>query len=139
MRVHDIIPRADGAKKGCRVIRARWVLSIRGSDDQPQLRARWVAQECRGRGGDRYAYFSETLDLALVKAVIALVVQRADQRDKVGAVSMSAERTLTLRRRGTLPLSFQTTCPQTCALRTWESCANHCMVLGQRLRLGAMS
>ena len=32
---------------------------------------RWCAQEVRGRGGDRLEYFSETLNLALVKAVIA--------------------------------------------------------------------
>ena len=42
--------------------------STKGSDDAPQLRARWVAQEFRGRFGDKHEYFSETPDLALVKS-----------------------------------------------------------------------
>ena len=35
----------------------------KGSDDAPQLRARWFAQEFRGRCGDKHEYFSETPDL----------------------------------------------------------------------------
>ena len=42
-----------------------------GFDDAAQLRARWVAQEFRGRCGGKYENFSETPDLASVKAVIA--------------------------------------------------------------------
>ena len=45
MKVDDAVPSADAARKGCRVIRTRWVLANKWSDDQLQLRARWVAQE----------------------------------------------------------------------------------------------
>ena len=41
-------------------------MANKGSD-QPQSRARWVAQEFRGQGGDRHEYFPESLDLDLVK------------------------------------------------------------------------
>ena len=44
-----LVHRSDAAEKGCRVIRTRWVTANKGSDDAPQLRARWVAQEFRGR------------------------------------------------------------------------------------------
>ena len=71
MGVCDVVPRSDAAEKGCRVIRTRWVTVNKGSDDALQLRARWVAQEFRGRRGDKQEYFSETPDLALVKAVVA--------------------------------------------------------------------
>ena len=54
-----------------------------GSDDAPQLRARWVAQEFRGHCGDKHEYFSETPDLALVKAVIAHAARRAESEDIV--------------------------------------------------------
>ena len=64
MRVYDVVPRSDAAERGCRVIRTRWVTVNKGSDDAPQLRAGWVAQELRGRGGDKHEYFSETPDLA---------------------------------------------------------------------------
>ena len=47
-------------RKGCRVIRTRWVTVNKGSDDVPQLRARWVVEEFRGRSGDKHEYFSET-------------------------------------------------------------------------------
>ena len=49
MGVYDIAPRSDAAKKGCRVIRTKWVTVNKGSDDVHQIRARWVAQEFRGR------------------------------------------------------------------------------------------
>ena len=62
MGVYDVVPRSAAAEKGCRVIRTRWVTVNKGSDDAPQLRARWVAQEFRGRCGDKHEYFSETLD-----------------------------------------------------------------------------
>ena len=60
MGVYCVVPRSDAAKKRCRVIRTRWVTVNKGSDDNPQIRARWVAQEFRGRRGDKYEYFSET-------------------------------------------------------------------------------
>ena len=60
--------------------------SQQGSDDAPQLRAVWVAQEFRGRCGDKHEYFSETSDLALVKAVIAHAAQRGESEDIVVAV-----------------------------------------------------
>ena len=69
---YDVVPRSDAAKKGCRVIRTRWVTVNKEPDDNPQIRARWVAQEFRGRCGGKHEYFlSETPGLALVKAVIA--------------------------------------------------------------------
>ena len=58
----------------------------KGSDDAPQIRARWVAQEFRGRCGDKHEYFSETPDLASVKAVIAHAARRAESEDTVVAV-----------------------------------------------------
>ena len=57
MGVYDVVPRTAAAEKGCRVIRTRWVTVNKGSDDAPQLRARWVAQEFRGRCGDKHEYF----------------------------------------------------------------------------------
>ena len=41
MGVYDVVPRSDAAEKGCRVIRTRWVTVNKGSDDAPQIRARW--------------------------------------------------------------------------------------------------
>ena len=83
--VHDIVPRSDAAKKGCRVIRTRWMAN-KGSDDNPQIRAGWVAQEFRGWCGDKHEYFSETPDLALVKAVMAHPARWAERGDTVVAV-----------------------------------------------------
>ena len=86
MGVHDVVPQSNAAEKGCRVIRTRWVAVNMGSDDAPQLRAGWVAQEFRGRCGDKHEYFSETPDLALVTAVIAHAARRPrgeDSRSRV--------------------------------------------------------
>ena len=69
-----------------RVTRTRWVTVNKGSDDAPQLRAMWVAQEFHGRCGDKHEYFSETPDLALVKAVIAHAAWLAESEDIVVAV-----------------------------------------------------
>ena len=68
MGLYDVVPRSDAAEKGCRVIRTRWVTVNKGSDDAPQIRARWVAQQFRGRCGNKHEYFSETPALALVKS-----------------------------------------------------------------------
>ena len=86
MGVYDIVPRSAAAEKGCHVFRTRRVTVKKGSDDAPQLRARWVAQEFRGRCGDKHQYFSETPDLALVKSVIAHAARRAESEDIVVAV-----------------------------------------------------
>ena len=86
MGVYDVVPRSAAAEKGCRVIRTIWVTVNKGFDDAPQLRARWFAQEFRGRYGDKHEYFSETPDLALVKAVIAHAARRAEIEDIVVAV-----------------------------------------------------
>ena len=86
MGVYDVVPRSDAAEKGCRVIRTRWVTVNKGSDDASQLRARWVAQEFRGRCGEKHEYFSETPDLALVKAVVAHAARLAESEDIVVAV-----------------------------------------------------
>ena len=64
MGVYDVVLRSDAAERGCCVIRTRWVTVNKGSDDAPQLRARWVALEFRGRCGDKHGYFTETPDLA---------------------------------------------------------------------------
>ena len=74
MGLYDVIPRTDAGKTACRVIRIQWVLANWGSDDRPRLRARWVAQVFRGQGGDRYEYFSDTPDVALINAAVANVV-----------------------------------------------------------------
>ena len=51
-----------------------------------KIRARWVAQEFRGRCADEHEHFSETPDLALVKAVIAHAARWAEHEDVVVAV-----------------------------------------------------
>ena len=86
MGVYDVVLRSAAAEKKCRVIRTRWVTIHKGSDDAPQLRARWVAQEFRGRCGEKHEYFSEAQDLALAKAVIAHAARRAGSEDIVVAV-----------------------------------------------------
>ena len=86
MGVYDVAPRSEAAKRGCCVIRTRWVTVNKGSDDNPQIRPRWVAQEFRGRCGDKHEYFSETPVLALVKAVIAHAARWAEHEDVVVAV-----------------------------------------------------
>ena len=45
-----------------------------------------VAQEFRGWGGDRHEYFSDSPDLALVKAVTAHTGRRAGRRGAVVAL-----------------------------------------------------
>ena len=59
--------------------------SQQGSDDAPQIRTKWAAQEFRGRCCDKHEHFSETPDLALVKAVIAHAALRAESEDIVVA------------------------------------------------------
>ena len=86
MGVYDVVPRSDAAEKVCRVIRTRWVTVDKGTDDAPQVRAGWVASVFRGRCGDKHEYFSETPDLALVKAVIAHAARQAENEDVVVAV-----------------------------------------------------
>ena len=86
MGVYDVVPRSDAAEEGCRVIRTRWVTVNKETDDAPQLRARRVAKECRGRCGDKHEYFSETPDLALVKTSIAHAARLAESEDIVVAV-----------------------------------------------------
>ena len=86
MGVHDVVPRSEAAKRGCPVIRTRWVTVNKGSDENSQIRSRWVAQEFHGRCGDKHEYFSEKPDLALVKAVIAHAARWAEHEDVVVAV-----------------------------------------------------
>ena len=57
MGVFDVVPVSAAAEKGCRVFGTRWVTVNKGSDEAPQLRARWVAQEFRGRCGEKHEYF----------------------------------------------------------------------------------
>ena len=35
MKVYDVVPRSDAAKNGCRVIRTRWAMANKGSNDKP--------------------------------------------------------------------------------------------------------
>ena len=86
MGLYDVVFPTDAGKKGCRVIRIKWVLANKGSDHRPQLRARWVAQVFRGQGGDRHEYFSDTPDVALVNAAVANVARQVCQSDTVAAV-----------------------------------------------------
>ena len=84
---NDLTNRSScGTEKGCRVIRIRWVTVNKGSDHAPQLRARWVTHEFRRRCGDKHEYFSETPDLASVKALIAHSARRAESEDIVMSV-----------------------------------------------------
>ena len=78
-----IVHRSDAAKKGCRVIRTRWVTVNKGSDDKPQIRARSFKNSVVV---GEHEYFSETPDLALVKAVIARAARWAEHEDVVVAV-----------------------------------------------------
>ena len=78
MGVYDVVARYDAAEKR---MPCHSHTVNKGSDDAPQLRAGWVAQEFRGRCGDKHEYFSETPDLALLKAVIAHAALRAESED----------------------------------------------------------
>ena len=78
-----VVRRGDAANK---IIRTRWVLANEGSDDRPQLCAMRVAEEFRGQGGDRHEYFSDTLDSALVKALVAHAAWLAALCDTAAAV-----------------------------------------------------
>ena len=40
MRVYDVVPRGEAARDRCRVIKTRWVIADKGSEDRPALRAR---------------------------------------------------------------------------------------------------
>ena len=137
MGVHDVVPRSDAAERGCRVVRTRWVTVNKGSDDNPQIRARWVAQEFRGRCGDKHEFFSETPDLALVKAVIAHAARRAEHEDVV--VAVFDVRTSALKRKETPLLNSQTTCPPNSVQHTLESYARRCTELAQLQHHGEMS
>ena len=76
LRVCEVVPRADAAKKcGSQPTRTQY--------DQPQLRPRGGSP---GRGGARHENFSDTPGLALVKAVIAHAARRADESNTIAAV-----------------------------------------------------
>ena len=141
MGVHDVVPRSAAAVKGCRVSRTRWVKVNKGSDDAPQLRARWVAQEFRGRSRDKHEYFSETPDLALVEALMAHAARRAEGEDIVVAVfdvrraCFYAEE----KERETFLLSCRTVCLPNSGQRILGSCARRCTGLAQLQHRGEMS
>ena len=83
-----------------------------------------VAQAFRGRGGDKHDHFSETPDLALVKAVIAHAVRWAECGDTVVAVFHYPRAYLYAEEeRETRLLTFQITCLQSSVRRTWEKAA----------------
>ena len=77
MGVYDVVPRSAAAEKSAVSFASDGLQSFWGSD---------VTQEFRGRCGDKHEYFSETPDLALVKAVIARAARRAESEDIVIAV-----------------------------------------------------
>ena len=112
--------------------------STKGSDDAPQLRARWVAQEFRGRYGDKHEYFSETSHLTSVTAVIEHAARRAESEDIVVAVLTFGERNSTLKRRGTLLLSCWTMHLLDSGRHTLGSCAKRCTEDAQLRRRGGM-
>ena len=137
--VYDVVPQSDASENGCRVIRTRWVTVNRMSDDAPQLRARWIAQEFRGRCGDKHEYFSETPDLALVKAVIAHAARLAESEDIVVAVFDVRQAISTLKRRETPLLSCQTMYLPNSGQRMLGSCARRYTQLGQLQYRGEIS
>ena len=85
------IKRAN-ADDRCKVVSPRDPFSAADLESTPAKFTRWsrsawwVAQEFRGRCGDKHEYFSETPDLALVKAVIAHAARLAESEDIVAAV-----------------------------------------------------
>ena len=112
----------------------------KGSDDNPQIRARWVAQEFRGRCGDKHEYFSETPDLALVKAVIAHATRWAEHEDVVVAVFDVRRAYFNAEEKRERPLlNSQTTCPPDSVQHTLENCARRCTEPAQRQHHGEMS
>ena len=53
------------------MIRSRWVVTNKGSDDHPNVRARWVAQEFKSMDGpDHGKHYAATPGLDLVKGVL---------------------------------------------------------------------
>ena len=126
-------------RRGCRVICTRWVTVNKGSDDALQLRAGWVAQEFRGRCGDKHECFSETPDLASVKAVIAHAARLAERGAVVVAVFdvrrayfySEEKRDTFVELPDYVPADFQTT--------RVGSCATRCMELAQPRHHGEMS
>ena len=135
-----VVPQSNAAEKECRVIRTRCVTVNKGSDDAPQLRARWVAQQFRGRCGDKHECFSETLDLALVKAMIAHAGRRAESEDIVVAVfDVRRANFYAEEKRETPLLSCRTMYPSNSGQRMLRSCARRCTELAQLQHRGEMS
>ena len=138
MGFYDVVPRSAAAEKGCLVIRTRWVTVNKGSDDAPQLRAKWVAQEFRGRCGDTHEYFSETPDLALVKAVNAHAARRAESEDIVVAVFDARRAYFYAEEKRDTLLSCRTMYLLNSRQHTLGSCARRCTEHAQLQRCGEM-
>ena len=51
MKVYDVVPRSDAAKEGCRVIRTRWALANKRSDDKPRNARSGLGQSCDSTRG----------------------------------------------------------------------------------------
>ena len=140
MGVCGVVPRSYAAANGCRVNRTRWVTVNKGTDEALQLRARWVAQEFRGRCGDMHEFFSGTPNLALVKAVIAHAARLAESEDVVVAVfDVRRAYFYAEEKRDTFFLSCQTMYLPSSGRRMLGNCARHCTELAQLQRRGEMS
>ena len=109
------------------------------TDDAPQFRAWWFAQEFRGRCGDKHEYFSETPDLALVKAVIAHAARRAESEDIVVAVFDVRRAYFYAEEKRDTFANCRTTCLPNSGQRMLGSCARRCTELAQLQHRGEMS
>ena len=61
VKAYDIVPRSEAAMKGAEFFAPGGSLRTRVRMTNHQLRARWVAHEFRGQGGDKHEYFSENI------------------------------------------------------------------------------
>ena len=85
MKVFDVVGR--GTTNGKRVIRSRWVVTNKGSEDHPNVRARWVAQEFKSMDGpDHGRHYAGTPGLDMVKGVLGHAASMMDHSDVVVAV-----------------------------------------------------
>ena len=80
MGVFDVVDRASA--RGRRVIKTRWVVTNKGTEEAPNIRARWVAQEFKHMDGpDHGEHYAPTPGLDMVKAVLS---HAASSRGKFG-------------------------------------------------------
>ena len=71
------------------MIGSRWVVCNKGIAEQPNIRARWVAQECRTMGGAdklRHEFYCGTQGLAVGRGVVSHAECLPPSEDPVLAV-----------------------------------------------------